>query len=82
MSAKKEEIFEKVKQIVAEVLNIEEEKITLESRFMEDLGAESLDIVTLLIEFEDKFDKKIPEEDAMKLISVNDVVNYIEEKLT
>jgi acyl carrier protein len=74
------DIFIKVRKIISDVLNIEEEKIISTSRLIEDLGAESLDIVTLLIEFEDKFNKKIPEEDAKNLLSVNDIVHYIAEK--
>jgi acyl carrier protein len=77
MDTKTEEIYNKVKKIIAEVLNIEEEKITPESKIVVDLGAESLDIITLLMEFEDAFNGKIPDEDAEKLVTVNDAVEYI-----
>jgi acyl carrier protein len=74
------EIFLKVKNIICEVLNLEEEKITYDSKLLEDLGAESLDIITLLIEFEDKFQRKIPEDDVGKLLSVRDIVQYISQQ--
>jgi acyl carrier protein len=75
------EIFLIVKKIISDVMNINEEMIKIESRLIEDLGAESLDIITLLIEFEDKFDRKIPEEDVRNLVTVNDVVSYIAQKV-
>lgn len=73
----KSEISAKVKKVIAEVLNIDENKINDESKIVMDLGAESLDIVTMLMEFEDEFNMKIPDEDAEKLITVNDAVEYI-----
>lgn len=81
MDNKKGEILIKVKRIIEKVLNIGEEKIKEESKIINDLGAESLDIVTLIIEFEDQFNNKIPDDDIVKLITVNDVVNYIYEKV-
>ena len=69
--------FTKVKAVVAEVFNSDEKELTLETKFVDDLGAESLDIITLLMEFEDAFDRKIPEEDAEKLITIGDAVEYI-----
>ena len=69
--------FDRVKQVVAEVFSSDESELTLETKFIDDLGAESLDIITLLMEFEDAFDKRIPEEDAEKLVTVGDAVNYI-----
>jgi acyl carrier protein len=80
MDERSNEIFLKVKKIIAEVLNIEEEKITMESKIVADLGAESLDIITLLMEFEDAFNSKIPDEDAEKLVTVSDAVEYIKQK--
>lgn len=80
MDEKSNEIFLKVKKIIAEVLNIEEEKISMESKIVADLGAESLDIITLLMEFEDAFNSKIPDEDAEKLVTVSDAVEYIKQK--
>ncbi|MBN2545839.1 MAG: acyl carrier protein [Spirochaetes bacterium] len=73
----KNEIFAKVKKLIAEVLNINEEIITENSRIIADLGAESLDIVTLLMEFEDAFNMKIPDDEAEELLTVADVIDYI-----
>ena len=72
-----DEVFAKVRKVVAEVFKVEESRISLETKFMDDLKAESLDIITLLMEFEEAFDKTIPDEDAEKLLSVQDAVNYI-----
>ena len=72
-----DEVFAKVRKVVAEVFKVEENRISLETKFMDDLKAESLDIITLLMEFEEAFDKKIPDEDAEKLLSVQDAVKYI-----
>ena len=72
-----DEIFAKVRKVVAEVFKVEESRISLQTKFMDDLKAESLDIITLLMEFEDAFDKRIPDEDAEKLVSVEDAVKYI-----
>ncbi len=71
------EVFAKVKKVVAEVFKVEENQISLKTKFMDDLKAESLDIITLLMEFEEAFDKRIPDEDAEKLLTVEDAVNYI-----
>jgi acyl carrier protein len=76
------EIFGKVKKIISEVLRIDEEKILLKSKIIDDLGAESLDLVTLLMEFEDGFNSKIPDQDAEKLQTVESVVYYISNKIT
>jgi acyl carrier protein len=72
-----EEVFAKVRKVVAEVFKVEESRISLQTKFMDDLKAESLDIITLLMEFEEAFDKRIPDEDAEKLLSVQDAVKYI-----
>jgi len=72
-----EEVFAKVRKVVAEVFKLEESQISLKTKFMDDLKAESLDIITLLMEFEEAFDKRIPDEDAEKLLSVEDAVKYI-----
>ena len=72
-----EEVFEKVKEVIAEVFSTDEKELSLETRLIDDLGAESLDIVTMLMEFEDAFDRQIPEEDAEKLLTIGDAVNYI-----
>jgi acyl carrier protein len=73
----RDEVFEKVRKVVAEVFKVEESQISLQTKFMDDLKAESLDIITLLMEFEEAFDKRIPDEDAEKLLSVEDAVKYI-----
>ncbi|MCU0594629.1 MAG: acyl carrier protein [Desulfobacterota bacterium] len=72
-----EEVFAKVRKVVAEVFKVEESRISMETKFMDDLKAESLDIITLLMEFEEVFDRTIPDEDAEKLVSVKDAVNYV-----
>lgn len=73
------EILEKVKKIIADKLDIEEDKITPESSFLDDLGADSLDIVELIMELEEEFGIEIPDEDAEKIRTVADAVKYIEE---
>ena len=70
-------VFEKVQEKVAEQLGIETDEITLESSFIDDLGADSLDIVELLMALEEEFDIEIPDEEAEKLTTVGDVVDYI-----
>lgn len=75
----KENIYERVKELIAEQLGIEEEEITLESSFVDDLGADSLDIVELIMAIEEEFDIEIPDEDAEKMITVNDAVAYVKE---
>lgn len=72
-------IFEKIRAIIADKLSLDEEEITMESSFMEDLGADSLDIVELIMALEDEFDMSIPDEDAEKIVTVGDVVEYIKE---
>jgi acyl carrier protein len=72
-----DEVFAKVRKVVAEVFKVEESQISMETKFMDDLKAESLDIITLLMEFEEAFDKTIPDEDAEKLVTVKDAVNYV-----
>jgi acyl carrier protein len=78
--ASAEEIREKVIGIVSEQLNIPKEDIKLESAFIADLKADSLDLVELVMEFEDEFGVQIPESDQDKIQSVGDAVNYIMEK--
>ena len=72
-------VFAKVKEVIAEVFGIDESELSMETKIVDDLGAESLDIITLLMEFEDAFDRKIPEEDAEKLLTIGDAVHYIME---
>jgi acyl carrier protein len=75
------DLEDKVKQIIAKELGVEMEKLTDEASFMEDLGADSLDTVELVMEFEKEFNIDIPEEDAEKLRTVGDALNYLHEKV-
>jgi len=72
-----DEVYAKVKKVIAEVFKKDESELKLETRIIDDLGAESLDIITLLMEFEDTFDRKIPDEDVEKLVTIDDTVQYI-----
>lgn len=74
-----EEIFDKVKSIIVEQLGVVEGDINLDSSFVDDLGADSLDVVELIMALEEEFDIEIPDEDAEKVVSVQDVVDYIKE---
>lgn len=71
------DVFDKVKDIIVEQLDVDADKVTLEASFKEDLEADSLDVVELVMEFEDAFDIEIADEDAEKINSVGDAVNYI-----
>ena len=72
---------ERVKDIIVEELGVEREKLTNEASFMEDLGADSLDTVELVMAFEKEFDIDIPDEEAEKLRTVGDALKYLHEKL-
>jgi acyl carrier protein len=74
-------VEDKVKDIIVEELGVEREKLTSEASFMEDLGADSLDTVELVMAFEKEFDIDIPDEDAEKLRTVGDAMNYLHEKI-
>jgi acyl carrier protein len=74
------DLEDKVKQIIAKELGVEMEKLTNEASFMEDLGADSLDTVELVMEFEKEFNIDIPDEDAEKLRTVGDALGYLHEK--
>ncbi len=76
----KEEILGKVKGVVADKLNVGEDQVTIEAKFVEDLGADSLDQVELIMALEDEFDLKIPEEEAEKLTTVGTAIDYIVSK--
>ncbi len=69
--------FEKIKEIVVDRLGVDEDKVTLEASFIDDLGADSLDIVELIMAMEEEFDLQIPDEDAEKISTVGDAVNYV-----
>jgi len=72
-------IFEKVKAIIVDQLAVEEEEVTPEASFIEDLGADSLDIVELIMALEEEFEIEVPDEDAEKLTTVGAAVAYIKE---
>ena len=74
-----EEIFEKVKGIIVEQLGVAETAVNMEASFIDDLGADSLDIVELIMALEEAFDIEIPDADAEKVVTVGDVVEYIKE---
>ncbi|MGH7627273.1 MAG: acyl carrier protein [Gemmatimonadaceae bacterium] len=76
------DLDEKVKEIIAKELGVEREKLTDDASFMEDLGADSLDTVELVMEFEKEFDIDIPDEDAEKLRTVGDALNYLKGKVS
>ncbi|WIW69597.1 MULTISPECIES: acyl carrier protein [Anaerosinus] len=71
--------FEKVREIVVEQLGVEADDVTIDSTFIDDLGADSLDIVELIMAFEEEFSVEIPDEVAEKIKTVKDTVNYIEQ---
>jgi acyl carrier protein len=70
-------IDERVKKIIAEQLSVESDKITLEARFVDDLGADSLDTVELVMALEEEFEIDIPDEEAEKIVTYQDVLNYV-----
>jgi acyl carrier protein len=75
-------IEDKVKEIIVDQLGVEPEQVKPEAAFMDDLGADSLDTVELVMAFEEEFDIEIPDEDAEKIKSVSDAINYIKSKAT
>ena len=76
-----EEVFDKVKEIIVEQLGVAETAITPDASFIDDLGADSLDIVELIMALEEEFDLEIPDADAEKVVTVNDVVEYIKDNV-
>ena len=74
-----EEVVDKVKEIIVEQLGVAEPAITPDASFIDDLGADSLDIVELIMALEEEFDTEIPDGDAEKIVTVGDVVDYIKE---
>ncbi|MCE0484827.1 MAG: acyl carrier protein [Methylacidiphilales bacterium] len=75
-------IEEKVKDIIVEQLGVNPEQVTPQAKFIEDLGADSLDTVELVMAFEEEFNVEVPDEEAEKLQTVGDVIKYIEDKGT
>ena len=71
------EQYEKIKEIIIDKLGVESSKITMEAKFIDDLGADSLDTVELIMQFEEEFHIEIPDEDAEKISKVQDAIDYI-----
>ncbi|HEY8414318.1 MAG TPA: acyl carrier protein [Thermaerobacter sp.] len=73
-----EALFQRVREIIVEQLGVDEASVTPEARFIDDLGADSLDIVELIMALEEEFDLEIPDEEAEKIVTVGDAIQYIE----
>ncbi|GAB4285253.1 MAG: acyl carrier protein [Coriobacteriia bacterium] len=73
----KEEIFDKIKEVIVDQLNVDEDDVTLEASFIDDLGADSLDIVELVMALEESFGISIPDEEAENIKTVGDAVDYV-----
>lgn len=71
-------MFDRIKKLIVDLLGVDEEKVTLEARFREDLGADSLDLVELVMAFEEEFGGTISDEDAQKIKTVGDALHFIE----
>ena len=76
-----EEVFDKVKEIIVEQLGVAENAVAQEASFIDDLGADSLDIVEQIMALEEEFDIEIPDADAEKVVTVGDVVDYIKDNV-
>lgn len=76
-----EQVFSKVKDIIVEQLGVDENEVVISTSFVDDLGADSLDIVELIMAMEEEFDIEIPDEDAESIGTVEDVVNYIVKRM-
>jgi acyl carrier protein len=81
MTMKTNEIEARVKKIVVEQLGVKDEEVTTDASFVDDLGADSLDTVELVMALEEEFETEIPDEDAEKIITIKDAVNYIVERM-
>jgi acyl carrier protein len=77
----KEQLFEQIREVIVEQLGVEPEKVTLEARFREDLEADSLDQVELIMEFEDVFGGQISDEEAQQIRTVGQAVDYLEQRM-
>jgi acyl carrier protein len=77
MAASRDEVFERIKEVLSERLSVEEADINEEANFQEDLDADSLDLVEMIMELEDQFGSKIPDEDAQKIQTVGQAVDYV-----
>jgi acyl carrier protein len=75
------DVLERVTKIIVDRLGVDESQVTLEASFKEDLGADSLDVVELVMELEDEFDMEISDDEAEKIVTVGDAVNYIKSNL-
>jgi len=80
MAAANESIFNDLKEIIVEQLAVDPEEVTMEASFVEDLNADSLDLVELIMEIEEKFGIQVPDEVAEKIVTVNDAIEYIQEQ--
>ena len=76
----KEEIFDKLKELVVDQLGVEEDEVTMEASMQDDLGADSLDLVDLVMSVEEEFGVKVADEDLENIKNVGDIVNYIEDR--
>ena len=75
------EHYDKIKEIIIDKLGVEDSKITMEANFIDDLGADSLDTVEIIMDFEEEFDVEIPDEDAEQLTTIQSALDYINNKL-
>jgi acyl carrier protein len=75
-------VLERVSKVIVDRLGVDESEVKVEASFREDLGADSLDVVELVMELEDEFDMEISDEDAEKIATVGDAINYIESKIS
>ncbi|MBH1989939.1 MAG: acyl carrier protein [Alphaproteobacteria bacterium] len=77
-----DQIFQRVKQIIVKQLGVDEDKVTLEARFIDDLGADSLDTVEVVMAFEEEFGCEISDDASQKIMSVQDAVSFLSENAT
>jgi acyl carrier protein len=75
------ETYDEIKAIIVDILGVDEDKVTIEARFREDLEADSLDLVELIMAFEDHFGGEISDEDAQKISTVGEAVSYVDERM-